>query len=190
MADDRVLSQFSRNRLDGELVPQDVMALLGHRDELLQRTGVELNWQKSWAPWLDTSYLSAADRKNPDIMANVKAIVEVCGLVAFVGAEEDGNYFGYWRGPKKRPIAESPLVCLDNEGQFRLLAGSTFAEAILKAKTWDEKQFRELRRWLRSIGISIEWKTREDATYPDEPDNPSELHTKAYYRHLGKKPPR
>ena len=190
MAEDRILSQFSQNRLNGEPVPDDVKALLANHDELLERTGVELNWKKKWAPWLDASYLSAKDRANPDIAANVRAIEEVCGLISFIGAHEDGNYFGYWRGPKQRPIAKSPLVCLDNEGQFGLLADSTFAEAILVNRTFDAEQFAELRDWLRSLGVEIQWKVPGDATYPKEKERPDDLHQKLYYRHLGKKPPR
>lgn len=190
MAVARIVSQFSQNRLNGEPVPDDVKALLANRDEFLERTGVELNWKKGWAPWLDTSYLSAAERANPDIAANVQAIEEVCGLIAFIGADEESNYFGYWRGPKKRPVARCPLVRLDNEGQFGLLAGSTFAEAVLVDQTYDAEQFTELRDWLRSLGITIRWETPDDATYPKEKDGPDDLHKKRYYRLLGKKPPR
>jgi hypothetical protein len=184
------VSQFSQNRLNGEPVPDDVKALLANHDEFSERTEVELNWKKGWAPWLDTSYLSAEDRANPDIAANVRAIEEVCGLIAFIGADEEDNYFGYWRGPKKRPVAKSPLVRLDNEGQFELLAGSSFAEAILVANTYDTEQFTEFRDWLRALGIAIPWETPDDATYPKEKDRPDDLHKALYYRHLGKKPPR
>ncbi len=186
----RIVSQFSQNRLNGEAVPDDVKALLANYDEFSERTNVELNWKKKWAPWLDTSYLSAAELANPDISANVKAMAEVCGLIAFAGAEEDGNYFGYWRGPKNRAISKSPLVQLDNEGQFYLLAGTTLAEAILVDKTYDEEQFAELRDWLRSIGITIKWQASDDATYPKEKDQPNELRNTLYHRHLSKKPPR
>lgn len=185
-----IVSQFSQNRLGGEPVPDDVKALLQNHDEFVERTGVELNWEKDWAPWLDTSYLSAAELANPDIAANVKAIAAVCGLIAFVGAEEDGNYFGYWRGPENRPIAKSPLVKFDNEGQFNLLAGSTFAEAILVDRTYEAEHFIDLRNWFGSLGVTIEWNKLADATYPKEKDPPGALHTELYYQHLGKKPPR
>ena len=115
--------------------------LLDNLAEFVRRTGVELNWKKDWAPWSDTSYLSADDLANPDIAANVKAIAEVCDLIAFVGSDEDGNYFGYWRGPKRESITASPIVRFDSEGQFNLCAGSTFAEAILVSQTFDPKQF-------------------------------------------------
>jgi hypothetical protein len=187
---ERIESQFSQNRLNGEPVPDDVKTLLANRDEFQERTAVVLNWKKGWAPWLDTSYLSAEECANPDIAANVQAIAEVCGLIAFVAADEEDNYFGYWRAIKKRPIANSPLVRLDNEGQFELLAGATFAEAILGTQTHDSEQFAELRDWLRSIDIPIEWESLKDATYPKVKDQPDDMHKELYYRFLGKKPPR
>ncbi len=173
---------FSAQRLGGEPVPEDVKALLAHADELLERTGIELNWQKNWAPWSDTSYLSAADRANPDMMANVRAIAEVCGLIAFVAAHEDGEYFGYWRGPSRRPIADSPLVRLDNEGQFYLCGGSTFAEAVL-GQTYGDEQFAELRVWLTSLGIAMRRETADDLAYPKDKPSPDELHKELYYRY-------
>jgi len=111
-------------------------------------------------------------------------------MITFVGAEEDENYFGYWRGPKNRPIVESPLVRFDNEGQFSLLASSTFAEAILVDQTYDDEQFTELRDWYVSLGITIKWKKPGDAKYPKEKDQPDALHNALYYQYLGEKPPR
>ena len=89
MSSTEILSQFSRNRLDGESVPDDLKILLPHRDELAERTGIRLEWAEGWAPWLDTSHLSEADRRIPDTMANIRAIEEVCGHIAFVAAAED-----------------------------------------------------------------------------------------------------
>jgi hypothetical protein len=128
---DMILSQFSNYRLNGEPVPDDVRALLRFHDELAARTSIELNWVPHWAPWLDTSYLSETERANPDIAANVRAIADVCGLIAFVAADDEEQHFGYWRGPNHRKVADSPVVFLDNEGQFDLCAGKTLAEAIL-----------------------------------------------------------
>ncbi len=177
-----VIVQFSTNRLRGEPLPADLKVLLEHHDELLRRTGIELNWTANWAPWLDTSYLSDAERKNPDIAANLLAIEEVCRLSAFVAACEDGEYLGYWRGPADRSVAESPLVALDSEGQFRISAGRTFAEAVLALLGVPPK----LRDWMRSLGIVVPWETENDIAWPDEAHDPGSLHKQSYYRHLGK----
>src|SRR5689334_4494197 len=112
MGRSRNLEAFSAHRLNGAPVPDDVKILLGHAGELAERCGIELNWEMGWAPWLDTSYLTESDRDNPDIMANVRAIADVCRLVTFIAAHEDGEYYGYWRGPSMRPVADAPLVLL------------------------------------------------------------------------------
>jgi hypothetical protein len=185
MSESRIVSDFSTHRLDGEPVPDDVKILLAHRDEFAERTGIELNETSGWAPWLDTSYLSDADRANPDIAANVRAIAEVIGLIAFIAAYEDGQYFGYWRGPDRRAVAASPLVYLDNEGQFSFCGGSNFAEAVLGEVCGEEEEFAEMRDWMRSLGVTIRADTIEDLKYPDESVSPEELLRDLYYRYLG-----
>ncbi len=185
MSIDDILSEFSRNRLDGEPVPDDVKILLAHRDELAEETGVELNWEKQWAPWLDTSYLSETERADPNIAANIRAIEEVCGLIAFIAAEEDGQYFGYWRGPSKRKVADSPPVFLDNEGQFSLCVGETFAEAVLES-VYGEERLAELRDWFRAIGVTIAPDVADEPSRPDEEVSPDQLHSELYRRFGGK----
>ena len=180
------LEQFSKHRLNGEMVPHDVKALLAHSDELNGRVGVNLNWDEGWAPWLDTSYLSEADRANPDIAANVRAIHEVCGHIAFIAMEEDSQYFGYWRGINNLPVAECPIVFLDNEGQFRLCPSATFAHSVLaqKADSYFQKEG-ELRDWMRSIGVSLPDGNPNDLPSPDVPFPPDKLHQELYARYRG-----
>jgi hypothetical protein len=66
-----ILEAFSQNRLGGEPIPVDVQLILAHVDEFAARTGVELNGQEGWAPWLDISYLSEENKANPDILEAV-----------------------------------------------------------------------------------------------------------------------
>ncbi len=131
---------------------------------------------------VDTSYLSAADRANPDIMANVRAIAAVCELIAFVAADQEDEYYGYWRGPGKRAVADSPIVKLDNEGQFSLCAGTTLAEALL-GQTYGEEQFTDLRDWFRSIGIATAAESPEDIEYRKDESSPEAIHKDLYYRY-------
>src|SRR6266571_1011430 len=79
-----IAMRFSKIRLGGEPVPADVMVLLDHNEALYERTGVRLNWDDGWAPWLDTSYLRPEELEDPDIAANIRAIAEVCSHIAFV----------------------------------------------------------------------------------------------------------
>lgn len=175
------LREFSEFRLRGEPVPDDARILLQHRDELLEVLGVDMQTEETWTPWLDTSYLSDAERADPGIAANLKAIHDVCGLISFVAAYEDGEYYGYWRGPEGRPVAKSPIVLLDSEGQFELCAGRTLAEALLARAP----RFEEARDWMRSIGIAVPWNSEADVEWFDDGHDPGELHREAYdrYRH-------
>ena len=182
-ANNVVAAQFSRTRLRGEAVPPDVIVLLGHNDALFERTGVRLHWDDGWAPWSDTSYLRPAELDDPGIAANIRATAEVCSHIAFIAEQEDLEYLGYWRGVDERPVAQSPLVCLDSEGQFRLSLGRTFAEALL-ARTWGEEQFDELRRWLHSIGIRTSAETFGDLAEPAVPSTPGQLHEALWRKYL------
>ena len=170
----RILKAFSKHRLGGEPVPDDLAILLPHATEVADRTGIGLNWQETWAPWLDTSYLSEAERSNPDIAAAVRASAEVCSLIAFVARHEDGECYGFWRGPKRRSISHSPLVYLDTEGSFRYSTGPTFAELLL-GQTFGGREFADLRKWLKSLGISVRAKTADELTYPQDDFNPGTL---------------
>ncbi len=177
-----ILSQFSRNRLGGEPVPDDLKILLPHRDELAERTGIRLEWAEGWAPWLDSSYLSEEELSQADIVANLRAIEEVCRLIAFVAEDEDEQYLGYWRGPTHRPVADSPLVFFDDEGQFHLCIASRFAETLLE-REYGREGFKKLRAWLRSLGISIGWETPNQLTCPHEKLSPKELHKELFSRY-------
>ncbi len=141
--------QLSQFRLGGEPVPRDLEVLAEHAHELEDFTGIVIPFDSDWKPWLDTSYLKPEELINPDIAANIKAIEKVCSYIAFIAQDDEGAYLGYWRGPSWRKIADSPLVVLDNEGQFSLCAGSNFADAVV-ARHWDEH---EARQWVQSLGL-------------------------------------
>jgi hypothetical protein len=180
-----VIAEFSRNRLNGEQVPADVEALLLHRAEVAERLGVNLAANADWAPWLDTSYLSPEDLANSGIMANVKAIHDVCGLISFIAYDEESQYYGYWRGAEANPISRAPLVLLDNEGQFRQCAGTTFAEAIYVdfAESYSQKPG-EMRDWLRSVGVNLRPECPDLVPWRDIPYPPSRLHRELYEKYL------
>jgi hypothetical protein len=177
-----VFAQFSQNRLNGEPVLPDLKILLPHRDELAERTGIRLEWVEDWAPWRNPSPLSEAQRGDPDLVANLQAIEEVCRFIAFVAAAENGQFFGYWRGPKQRRVANSSLVVFDQEGAFHLCASSCFAEAVLE-REYGGKRFSKLRAWFRALGIPIGWENPSQLTCPFEKSPPKELHKALYERY-------
>jgi hypothetical protein len=178
MISTEVLAQFSRNRLDGEPVPEDLRILLPHRDELAARTGFRLEWAADWSPWTDPIALSEAEIRDPDITANLRAVEGVCRLIAFVAADEEEQLLGYWRGPAHREVTDSPLVVFDKDGQFHLCVASTFAEAIL-AREYGRPRFSKVRAWLRSLGIRISWENPGQLTIPFHKPTPKE-----HYREL------
>jgi hypothetical protein len=179
----KAASPFSTNRLAGEPVPEDVQILLEHAEELAERTGIVLHSEKDWAPWADTSYLSAEDLANADTAANVRAISEVHALIAYIAVDDEDQYLGYWRGPDNRKVADSPLVFFDNEGQFELCPGSTFAEAVLSRVSEDD--FEELREWFGELGIEIAAESQDDLPSPKMTDTPDKLHGELYRRYKG-----
>jgi hypothetical protein len=184
---DTILREFSANRLGGDPVPDDLRLLLPHRDELARRTGIELSWAKDWTPWLDTSYLREEERADPAIVANIRAMGEVCSLIAFVAKEEDAQYFGFWRGADKLAIRACPLVFLDNEGQFNPCVASNFTECVLE-KAWGEKRFNELRDWFRELGITLPFanlKALLARDWPKEAHAPAKLHSELFARYMG-----
>jgi len=182
MDSSELFSRFSINRLDGEPVPDDLCILLPHRDELAERSGIRLVLDDDWAPWLDTSGLGEAVRNDPDAAANIRALSEVCRLIAFVAVDPAGQYLGYWRGPTRRKLAESPLVVLDSSSQFHLCVSSTFAEAVLE-RAYGHEGFPDLRGWLQSIGITIGWESPSQLTFPHEKLPPKELHRQLFERY-------
>jgi hypothetical protein len=170
-----LLSQFSMNRLDGETVPDDLGILLAHREELAGRTDIELELGDRWSPLSDGRGPGEPALGDPNAVAEHRARAEVCRLCAFVAHDRERNSLGYWRGKEKREIAGSPVVVLDDNGQFHLCAAQTFAEAVLE-RAYGRPEFAELREWLRSIGIAIGWESPAQLTFPHEKLPPKELH--------------
>ncbi|MCA9568946.1 MAG: hypothetical protein KC656_13950 [Myxococcales bacterium] len=123
------------------------------------------------APWDDHSYLKPAERADPDIAANVRAMTETNALVDWVLVHEDGEYLGYWRGPQGRPSAASPVVMLDNEGQYRI-QGDTLGGAV--ASLYDEDGA-ELVAWLKARGIDV-----DPDCWPEGDPDPGELRDERY----------
>lgn len=175
MGTTELVSQFSINRLDGEPAPEDLRILLEHRDGLAARTGMRLVVDEEWSPWFDAGALARSIQSDPVGAARMRATAEVARLIAFVAGDERGHYLGYWRGPTHRKVAMSPLVLLDETGEFHLCIGSSFAEALLE-RAYNTDNFHPLRDWLRSVGIDISWDTPNQLTFPHERTPPREMH--------------
>lgn len=173
------VAEFSKHRLRGDTPPADLLMLLQHREVFAERTGIELNASPHWAPWLDTSYLSATDLNAPGVGANIRAIADVSALIDFVAMDEDRNYFGYWRGPLRLSLVEAPIVCLDNEGQFRFVGTKTLAGGLFVEESASE----DFRTWFESIGIVDLPSGQYDLFTVRMEPSPRELHEKLYAKY-------
>jgi hypothetical protein len=91
----------------------------------------------AWGEPSDTSYLSDEEKKDPDTAANVRAMTATNKLIAWFGQGPMG-YVGLWRGPKNHALVDAPVVVLDTEGQYRIVA-ATVADFI--AVSVDESEF-------------------------------------------------
>lgn len=92
-------------------------------EALVESLELELVDDPAWSEPSDTSYLSAAERENPDIMANVDAMTATNTLISWFGRDMEG-FVGLWRGPGNTPLASAPVVRLDTEGQYDLVAAT------------------------------------------------------------------
>jgi len=185
--DDRIL-EFSRQRLRGRPVPDDLATLLkaqwsgdsGPLDDL----EVEFFASGQSHPLIDHGYLNDKDRADPDIVANVAAIDEVNGHVDYVAEGLDGAVLGYWCHPDEPGGQRPPVVRLDTEGQFEILSGTTFAEAIVGAWVGDDDEwFGRLAERFAALGVAMPVRRRADLIRPDVAVDPAELHKRAYYQH-------
>jgi hypothetical protein len=187
MSDDR-LSQYSSQRLAGRRIPDDLRTLLllqwqrgDSAADPLSSMGVRLFEAGETHPLLDHSYLNDADRADPDIMANVTAMISTCEHAAFVAQAEDDQLFGYWFGPENVSIDTAPILKLDSEGQFSLLAGRTLSEALVGVRAFtDQKMFTQLKGSFRQAGIAIGADSWDELARPKAPTDPGTFHEQRY----------
>ena len=172
------IALLSKHRLGGEPVPPDLAVLLAHKDAFAKRTDVTLYVDPDWAPrMLDRGYLSDTERADPLTQASCDAMDEVCRHIAFfAGNEDDSLYYGYWRGESGRAIADSPVVCLDCEGQFDLMPGMTFVDGLLLYEADDPDWYREERGWFKSIGAPVPSADPGEVEDLEADDNPDEMY--------------
>ncbi|MEU4804988.1 hypothetical protein [Actinosynnema sp. NPDC023587] len=131
---------------------------------------------------LDTGYLTADDLANPDIVANTRAIEETAALITWVAEDQDeGQAFGYWRGPNALPLAAAPIVSLDNEGQFQLLRGANLSEALSdEYGQWADDGYAGVIARCRSQGVTISADDPAELPEPTVTPTPAEHHVTRY----------
>ena len=137
---------------------------------------LELVDDPEWTEPSDTSYLSADDRANPDIMANVEAMAETNKLIAWFARDQEG-YVGLWRGPDRQPLDSAPVVRLDTEGQYDLVA-TTIGDYI--AISVDEDDFDDTREALKGAGFTVRASAEEIWSSVEAQPCPNDYRLKLY----------
>ncbi|MFB8209317.1 hypothetical protein [Streptomyces sp. NPDC056010] len=185
---DERLAAFSRERLDGHPVPDDLrVLLLAHwegRDDFAQLLGLEFFEEGELHPFLDTGYLSEQELADPEMQAvnaGVARMVEYVQLVAKGGK----GWVGYWVHPDepvRRPVE------LDTEFTLWQMTGSTLTEAVAfeQSAYQDEPDervaFGQLAAELDALGLPLgttDYDALDDSAYAVDPEKLMETLTEA-----------
>jgi hypothetical protein len=131
----------------------------------------------AWAEPSDHGSLSAKERNNPDIAANVEATNATNELISWF-AHDSRGYVGLWRGPANHSLVDAPIVVLDTEGQYRIRA--TTVPDYLVVVTRDGV-FTDVRKQLVAVGFKVS--RSRDAIYASCdacPDAPNDYRNELY----------
>jgi hypothetical protein len=180
------LEEFSRQRLDGRAVPEDLRLLAtaqwAGRGHPFQRFGITVLEPGEPHPLTDDSYLTEQDRADPDVMAYCAALARMTEFLKVVAVHEDGIGFGYWLHPRQPQDGPPPVVMIDTEGSFTVQAGRTLCEACLGEVAYeDDAMFAELARDLARLGIPVAATSRADLAEVRADPDPEEV-CEAFYR--------
>ncbi|SEB64608.1 hypothetical protein [Streptomyces sp. TLI_105] len=181
MYDER-LAEFSRERLGGRPVPDDLRVLLvaqweGRTDftRLLDLVFFEAG---EVHPLLDTSYLSEKELADPEMQAVNAGAAEMAEYVKLV-AKGGKGWIGYWLHPDEPADGAWRLMELDTEFTFWTLLGRTLTEgaAAEQASRQDDPDeriaFTRLAADLAELGLPLstqEYDALDDTEYRVAPE--------------------
>ncbi|MFE4539065.1 hypothetical protein ACFRKB_29055 [Streptomyces scopuliridis] len=181
MYDER-LAEFSRERLDGRPIPDDLRVLLvaqweGHTDftHLLDLDFFEAG---EVHPLLDTSYRSEKELADPESQAVDAGVAEMAKYVKLV-AKGGKGWIGYWLHPDEPADRAWHLIELDTEFTFWGLVGLTLTEgaAAAQASYQDEPDeriaFTQLAAELAELGLPLstqDYDALDDTEYTVGPE--------------------
>lgn len=181
MFEDR-LARFSRERLDGRDIPEDLrIILIGHWSgdaELLDLIPVEFLEPGTPHPLRDHGYLREDERADPEMQAIMAASDRMSEYVQLV-AEGGKGWLGYWFHPAQPAGEPPPLIELDTEARFWSMDGANFAEACIAdtAHYEDDPQprYAALAERLIAKGVPINTKVYSELDGPGFRVDPNEL---------------
>ncbi|MFJ7629728.1 hypothetical protein ACIQZN_24840 [Streptomyces sp. NPDC097595] len=176
---DERLAAFSRERLAGRPVPDDLRVLLtAHwegRTDFAHLLGLEFFEEGELHPFLDTGYLSEQELADPEMQAVNAGVARVAEYVKLV-AKGGKGWVGYWVHPDEpavRPIE------LDTEFTLWQMTGSTLTEAVAfeQASCQDEPDERvaygQLAAELGALGLLLgttDYGALDDSEYAVDPE--------------------
>lgn len=166
LTEDRV-TKFTESRLGGQDAPKDLGNLLAaiagdpefeeSGNNPLKIIGAEFLWTERKYPLLDHDYINDADRADPSIMANVKAMQDTDKKLKFVIECEDTSLIGYWQPDPETPLEQCALFWLDTEGQYYLAEGKTLSESLAYRAfvDGDEDTYWSLQNAFERLGVAV-----------------------------------
>ncbi|MDL5198822.1 hypothetical protein [Streptomyces sp. ALI-76-A] len=163
MYDER-LAAFSRERLDGRPIPDDLRVLLvaqwEGRTDFAHLLDLDFFEAGEVHPLLDTSYLSEKELADPEMQGVNAAAAEMATYVKLV-AKGGKGWIGYWLHPDEPADRAWHLIELDTEFTFWSLVGLTLTEgaAAERAHYQDEPDervaFTRLAAELAELGLPL-----------------------------------
>ncbi|MFF3954042.1 hypothetical protein ACFYY1_12615 [Streptomyces sp. NPDC001890] len=190
MYDER-LAEFSRERLDGRPIPDDLRVLLvaqwEGRTEFTRLLDLDFFEAGEVHPLLDTSYLSEEELADPEMQAVNAAAAEMARYVKLV-AKGGKGWLGYWLHPDEPADRAWHLMELDTEFSFWGLVGRTLTEGVAaeRASYQDEPDeriaFTQLAAELGELGLPLstrDYDALADTEYAVDPEELMEELTEA-----------
>lgn len=178
------LAQFSRERLDGRPIPDDLRTMLvaqwEDRTDFCHLLGITFLEPGQVHPLLDISYLREAERADPEMQAINAGWAEMSKYVKLV-AEGGKGWIGYWLHPDEPADGPPPIIEFDTEGTYWGMSGSTLAEACAaqSARYHDEPDkriaFTLLARQLTELGLPLSTHDYDALYDPEYTVDPEEL---------------
>ncbi|MFD4689028.1 hypothetical protein [Streptomyces sp. NPDC058463] len=164
MYDER-LAEFSRDRLDGRPIPDDLRVLLvaqwEGRTDFTHLLGLDFFEAGEVHPLLDTSYLNEKELADPEMQAVNAASAEMAKYVRLV-AKGGKGWIGYWLHPDEPADRRAwHLIELDTEFTFWGMVGLSLTEgsAAEQASYQDEPDeriaFTQLATELAELGLPL-----------------------------------
>ncbi|MFF5338573.1 hypothetical protein [Streptomyces sp. NPDC013181] len=181
---DERLAEFSRERLDGRPLPDDLRALLiaqwEGRNEFARLLDLEFFEPDEPHPFLDTDYLSEEELADPEMQAVNAATARMAEYVKLV-AKGGVGWVGYWLHPDEPASPAWRPIGLDTEFTLWHLRGTTLTEAAAAEQSGyqdepDERlAYAEIVAQLDALGMPIAARDYDALDERDYHVNPKKL---------------